>query len=169
MTTLPRIEQYQWATMTRRVLELFQTVSIPFFMEYTVEGQQEFKDRAGRLRYTVQNAELANRSRKKIVSWFKKLAELADNSIPNGKEKLSAADCEVAFRRFLFLADVMLLDCMISSTDFCRGQNWQFVHDWIGGLNELYDDEGKSPEEVWAWEIYLKLVGALKPSKKKAA
>ncbi len=163
---LSRLQQYKQAIMTRKCIDTFMVVGLAHFAEYSMEGDEEFIERAGRLKYSLQQyIELENRTRPLIERQSKKMAQNAEGSLPEGKKKLTAEDCKVAFLRFLFLADLMAMEGLYGCPLFISGGDWKYCQEWIRGAVKLFESkagEEPLPEEVWADEAFGKLCKALR-------
>ncbi len=163
---MTRLQQYKGATMARKSLETFMVVGLPHFAEYSMEGDEEFIERVGRLKKSLQQYfELENRTRTVIERQSRVMAKNAEKAIPEGKGQLTAEDCKVAFLRFLFLADLMAMHAVFGCPQFAYGRDWTFCQEWIRGAVKLFESKAGDeplPEETWADEAYAKLCNALK-------
>lgn len=153
MPRLTRTEQYMWCTMARKGVDTFVVLAIPFFAENDIEGAEEFIDTARRLKIYLNNPELENKTLKVIAAESRKMATNATNSLPEGKGKLTASDCHSGFLRFLFLADLLLMQARYGCPAFTSSPDWQTVQQWIRGAVKLFESKAGTeplPEETWA-------------------
>ena len=164
MPRLTRSEHYQWAVMTWHCIRTYVAVGTCNFAEYKIEGDEEFIDAACRLKWTLQYPELENKTKKVRDRQARRMARNAESVIPEGTGKLTAEDCRVAFLRFLFLADLMLMHVVYGHNPFASNADWKYCQQWIRGAVHLYessDCENPLEEEIWADEEYLKLCKVL--------
>lgn len=152
-----RAEQYRWCTMTRKVVDTFVVVAIPFFAEYETEGMEEFIRATKRLKNSFNSPALADRTKALIDKESRRLAKQAENSLPEGKKQLTADDCHQAFLRYLFLSDLMLMGAVFSCPAFATSPDWEFVLQWIRDAVHKFEsdiDGPPLPEEVWSEKAY---------------
>ena len=165
MARLTRSEQYMWAEIARQCIETFVAVGLPHFAEYSMEGDVEFVGMAHRLKGTLNYPELANKTKKTLSRLSRKMARNAENSIPEGKGELTAEDCQVAFLRFLFLADMLAMQAMYGCPIFTTHPAWLFCKDWLRGAVHLFesdpDDDQPLEEEEWADKEFWALCKAI--------
>ena len=164
MPRLTRSEHYQWAVMTWHCIRTYVAVGTCNFAEYKIEGDEGFIDAACRLKLTLQHPELENKTKKVRDRQARRMARNAESAIPEGNGKLTAEDCRVAFLRFLFLSDLMLINTVYASNPFTAGPDWAYCQQWIRAAVHLYESKPGAEqleEELWADKEFKTLSAAL--------